>query len=430
MCLFGFNKQDITPKVGCLLYGYVDDLVSEGVHDPLSVNAFYFNSKETAAFMISAEVCSINTAFSEKMRKAVSDATDVPYDNIILHGIHNHTGPNTDGNTGWGELDLDYCENILLPATVKAALTAKENAKESFVGINTGISNIAVNRREQDLNNNVILGQCDWGSYDPRMAVVSFSDTNKKITASLIYYTCHGTCAGLCKEISRDFAGGMIDTLQEYTNAPAAFFCGPEGDVGPRLSNGQTVGTIKDVEIMGKRAGEDAVNIFKGIKEYVPLDIKVTNGELKLPLKKRISKKEAQDIYDRFKGQSVNLDGQKRSYAKKVLDSYKNGYTETTHRTIKQTAISIGNLIFAAFPYELFSDIALRINKGKPGFEVFSLSNTNGSGGYFVCDSEISKGGYEVDMFLTLNIQPFADNADWYLIKETLKNLEVFKCTE
>ena len=108
----------------------------------------------------------------------------------------------------------------------------------------------------------------------------------------------------------------------------------------------------------------------------------------------------------------------------------KNGYTEKPYFTFRQTAISIGDFIFVAFPYELFSDIALRINKEVKNSEVFSLSNANGSEGYFPCDSEISKGGYEIDMFLTANIQPFERNADFSLIKETFKNLEALLCTE
>lgn len=426
MNLFGFSKKDITPEIGCLLYGYVDDLKSESIHDRLNINAFYFGSDTDEAFMITAEVCSINTAFSEKMRKEIATSTSVPYENIILHAIHNHTGPNTDGNTGWGPLDTDYCENILLPAAISAANEAKMNATKAYVGINIGKSDVAVNRREQDDENHLIFGQCEWGCYDPRMAVFSFKDESGKILASMIYYTCHGTCAGKNTAISRDWAGGMIDALEEHTGAPAAFFCGPEGDIGPRLRNGQTVGDMDDVEYMGALAGNDAVKVFDGINEYKPLEFKLVASEISIPLKPRISFEDAMEKFMEFRHFSVNLEGQIRDYSERVLRSYEEGYTEEKTRTTPQTLISICNNIFISFPFELFSEIALRINKAKSGYEVFSLSNTNGSEGYFPTHSEISKGGYEIDMFLTANIQPYADNADWHLIKETLKNLEEY----
>lgn len=430
MGLFGFAREDITPEIGCLLYGYVDDLRSESIHDRLRVSAFYFRDGEREALMLTAEVCSINTELSDKIRLEISRKTLVKYESIILHGIHNHTGPNTDGNTGWGELDIDYCENILLPCCVKASADAKANAKEALVGFNMGESLVGVNRREQTLNNNITFGQCPWGSFDPRMAVFSFVDEDKKPVANLVFYTCHGTCAGKCVEISRDWAGGMLDILEEKSGAPAAFFCGPEGDVGPRLSNGQTVGSIRDVEIMGEKAGADAVRIYEGITEYMPLCADVTERRLAIPLKKRISLEEAKELYEVYKNYSVNLEGQKRSYYKRVIESYSADFKEEDFYYITQTAVKIGGNVFVSFPYELFSDIALRIDKAVENYNIFSLSNANGSMGYFPCDSEISKGGYEIDMFLTLNIQPYCDNADFELIKETLKTLEELKCTE
>lgn len=421
--LFGFCKKNITPQVGCLLYGYVDDLQSESVHDQLSASAFYFEEGKTRAIMISAEVCSIHTKVCDRIRKEVSSLTGVASENIIVHGIHNHTGPNTDGNAGWGELDMGYIENILLPVTLSCAKNASETAVPARAGFNMGKSNVAVNRREQNLDNNIIFGQCEWGSYDPRMAVISFCDEDKKIIASMIFYTCHGTTAGLCREISRDFAGGMLDALETHTGAPAAFFCGAEGDVGPRLSNGQTVGNMRDTEIMGALAGRDAVSVFEGIEKFEDASLKVCSSQIKLPLKKRISPEEALCILDTVRDKTVNLEGQTRDYCERVLLSYEKGFTEEEYRVFSQTVIAIGDYVFIAFPYELFSDVALRINKAHKK-EIFSLSNANGSEGYFPCHSEISKGGYEINMFMTKNIQPYCDNADWYLIKETLKNLE------
>ena len=430
MSLFGFSKRDITPEIGCFLYGYVDDLRSESVHDRLSVSAFYFCDKEESALMISAEVCSINTAVSDRIRAEISAKTGVKKENIILHGIHNHTGPNTDGNTGWGDLDTEYCEGILLPETLKAATEAKASAVPALMGFNMAESRVAVNRREQTVDSVITFGQCPWGSYDPRMAVFSFVTTDKKPIANLIFYTCHGTCAGKCTEISRDFAGGMIDMTEGLSGAPTAFFCGPEGDVGPRLDNGQTVCDINAVEIMGERAGRDAVNIYKGIKEYKPLTLKAVSGALSIPLKKRIPLREAESLFEEYKGHSVNLEGQKRDYYKRVIASYKDGYEDKALTEIPQSAIRLGDYIFVSYPYELFSDIALRIDKAFTDAEVFCLSNANGSMGYFPCDSEISKGGYEIDMFLTQNIQPYCDKADMHLIKETLRILEDLKCTE
>ena len=37
---------------------------------------------------------------------------------------------------------------------------------------------------------------------------------------------------------------------------------------------------------------------------------------------------------------------------------------------------------------------------------------------------QICRGGYEIDMFKTGRLQPYADDADFYLIKESINHLK------
>ena len=72
---------------------------------------------------------------------------------------------------------------------------------------------------------------------------------------------------------------------------------------------------------------------------------------------------------------------------------------------------------------KLFSEIGMRIDAAVEGLKVLSLSNTNGSEGYFPTQDQLCRGGYEIGMFLRNGIQPFADDADFHIVKETLRNL-------
>ena len=51
----------------------------------------------------------------------------------------------------------------------------------------------------------------------------------------------------------------------------------------------------------------------------------------------------------------------------------------------------------------------------------------NGNEGYFITEDAICRGGYEVHMFLRNGLQPYVDNADWHLMKETVKHIESIK---
>ena len=89
--------------------------------------------------------------------------------------------------------------------------------------------------------------------------------------------------------------------------------------------------------------------------------------------------------------------------------------------------IRIGDIAFTGFPYELFSEIGMRINKAVPDLNILSLSNTNGSKGYFPTQDQLCRGGYEVTMFKYNGVQCLRDDADYHLMKETIRNLNNLK---
>ena len=117
---FGVAREIITPKIGCNLMGYVPDSYSTTVNDDLVATVFYFSDEKKEALLISATICIFNTKLTEEIRETLSKETGVPYDNIILCATHTHTGPNTYGGTGWGDIDLEYTNNILIPRLISA----------------------------------------------------------------------------------------------------------------------------------------------------------------------------------------------------------------------------------------------------------------------------------------------------------------------
>lgn len=90
---------------------------------------------------------------------------------------------------------------------------------------------------------------------------------------------------------------------------------------------------------------------------------------------------------------------------------------------MKQTVIVLGNTAFAAFPFEIFSEIGLRCDRAVEDLSVRVLSNVNGFEGYFVTEDALCRGGYEVGIFLYSHLQPPADNADYHLMKQTVQHI-------
>lgn len=419
----GVGRADITPEIGGNLYGYTPHIYSESVHDRLRATAFVFKCNDVTAVMITAEVCLINTSLSDKIRKAISEKHNVPFENILLSATHTHSGPNTAGTFGWGDIDKKYCDEIFLPQI----FTAVDNAFKSVIPVKMGSaygdSYVGVNRRELRADNVVDFGQQPWGCFNPKMTVLSFKDESGNTVANIIHYGAHGTAAGGNHEITRDWSGIMLDCIETVSGGVTAFFNGFEGDVGPRLSNKGTCGNIHYVEELGKIAAEDALRIYNQISEFNDCEVNVNSGILNIPYKPRITLAEAEEGVKRSAGNTVNIDAQSLCYFENIVKSYKEGYTDKEYYEIPQSAIAIGENVFIGFAYEVFSEIGLRIQKAVADKNILTLSNTNGSEGYFPTRDQLCMGGYEIKMFKTSGIQNFVDDADWYLMTETVKNI-------
>jgi len=423
----GVAQEIITPEIGGELYGYRPKVYSKSKSDDLTATAFYFKQGDTEALMISLTLCLIHNDLSNKVLDLIEKEVGINRNACMISAIHTHSGPNTAGEVGWGEIDREYCDKIFFPAILKVATNAKSNPVPVKVGAAAGKSLVGVNRREihKRWGKQVArLGQNPDAPVNTQMTVISFEDNDGKNIANIIHYGAHCTAAGENHEITRDWAGPMIDALEKEKGGITAFFNGPEGDVGPRLSNGKTTGNLKHVYKLGAIAANDAVKIGNKITEYHDIDLSVSCKELRLPLKKRISVEEANALYKKYKYFKTNLKGMIKMHALDVLESYKNDFSDEEYFSINQTAICLGDIVFVSFPFELFCEIGMEINKKFEDKQVLSLSCTNGSDGYFMAENSIKYGGYELGCFLYCRLQQFCDHADEKLIECTVEHLE------
>lgn len=422
--MVGVSKVDITPPVGCHLFGYRPDLFSESVNDNLTATAFYFKQGNRTALMITTCICLLDTTVAHKLRRTIEEKYGIKKENILICATHTHSGPSMNNMPGWGEIDEEYSENIYTPGVIKSAEEAIENAQYVTVGVGCGESLVGINRRQMNRDNSIGLGQCRWAPFDPQMTVISFKNDEGNICGNIIHYSCHGTCAGCNAEISRDWSGVMTDALEEESGAVTAFFNGPEGDVGPRLSNGQTVADLSYIYEIGERGAKDAIRIFRTIRDYKDVTVAATHDTLKIPFNKRIPYEDALEGCKNYPHDRINFDKQMAVYFTKVKESYETDYEEKEYDETEQTVIRIGDVAFVGFPYELFSEIGMRIDDATKDLKILCLSNANGSKGYFPTQDQLCRGGYEVTMFKYNGVQTPVDDADFHLMTETLRNID------
>ena len=438
----GVGRAKITPPLGTKLYGYAFQRAATKVNDDLNVTALAAEQGETKAILISADVVSIGTPLKDKIADMISKETGVPAKNISISTIHTHSGPAMKTSKGWGSADESFIDEIFVPQTIAAAKEAVASLTPAVMGVGTTRSEVGVNRREMTQDGKIILGQNPYGIFDPTMTVVSFKTPEGDPIANFVHYGCHGTSAGRNIEITRDWPGVMIDRMEIETGALTLFFNGGEGDVGPRLSNGQTTGDTRDwtktdeptgdiryVYELGSVAAVDAVRAYKSIKEFSEVEFMAESDVLKLPYDPQWSREDAEKRLAELEAKDKLIEVENREYAKvaAIVDMYKNGVPFETHKEIEQTIFAFNSVAFVPFHFEFFSEIGLRMRKHSPFAHTLCTCNTNGSDFYIPTEDQLVRGGYEIDVFRLANVYKLVDNTDTVLVNENMKILRRMK---
>ena len=425
--LAGAARRDITPEVGTLLYGYNPHQVSTSVHDPLNVTAAAFSDTRETALLLTVTVGDFQTALSDEIREKIGKLCGIPAENVVISATHTHSAPNVAGFEGWGDVDRPYVDQIMLPAMLAASMEAVEKMRPAEIGIGTCLSDVGINRREHYRNGGIGLGQNPWGCYDPVMTVISVKGVDGSGILNMIHYGCHGTAAGCNHEISRDWSGIMCDRLEAVTGTMTAYWNGAQGDVGPRLTNGQTVGDIHYVEELGGVAAQDALRAYRDIDSYHTVNFAVKKDAVHLPYRELPPLDEVRAKLAGYTDPDKLYNIQRLMYGhwRDVEAVLAAGETDhPTHFTFQQTIVTLGNVAFVPFPYEMFSAITRRLSANSPYTHTLSLSNTNGYNAYLPSQDQICLGGYEVECFVAGAVYTLTDNADQYIIEENLRIME------
>ncbi len=435
----GVDSQIITPPLGTLLFGYVAKRPATSVHDDLRVSAIAIEQGERRAILISADICNLNKKIVDKIRQPVSKATGIPEENISMVTTHTHSGPAISGQGAWGSTNEEFVSDILIPKATETAINAASNMQEALLGIGTTESLVGVNRRELSEDGNIILGQNPFGVFDKTMTVLAFKGLDGKPVVNLIHYSCHGTASGRALAISRDWPCYMIDRMEKETGATTIFFNGAIGDAGPRLSNNRTVGDLdinveeelpdEDLSYLEEVSGLaaiDAMRAYRSIKDYREVSFDMIKGTVHLPYKTPPTLEEAKEQYNNLH-LNVNWHAGVQSMKVKTLEEiirmYENNEEFETETEFDQIIYVFNSAIFVPFPFEMFSEIAIRLKQHSPFEHTLCMSNANTYYAYLPTQDQLSRGGYEVDSFFNMggSAHKLVDNTDEIVIAENLR---------
>ena len=392
----GIAKIDITPTENLYLGGYADSGrigPSDGIYGKIYIRALVLDDDINRIVFIEADIVSLSPEEYVIVEKLISSQTGIPFQNIMLGCVHNHSAPYPDErneNSNWSK----QLNNKFI-SVVKNAIADLEPVK---IGGGTGKSNIGMNRRKKmedttsyisfDENNAsqsygkyktdkpvkihemegvCRLGNNPNGAIDDEVGILRIDKISGKHKAVLVNYACHATSLG-CRnnKISPEWNGHMLEYIEkELPGITGIFVQGAAGDINPRFVGGLDgyADNLEKTKELGYEIGKVVVKAFSDITVYQPVEaqIKLAHKDITCPRK-----------YDA------------------VVENFRN-----TTIDVPATAIKIDQFTWVTFPGELFHEIGQKIKTITHSHYPFIVGYCNGDVGYLPTQQAYSEGGYE-----------------------------------
>ena len=182
------------------------------------------------------------------------------------------------------------------------------------------------------------------------------------------------------------------------------------------------------MEELGGVAAADAIRAFQAIGVYKAGSLALYEGDIRIPRKPLPPREEVQEALDAYDHPErlINLERLRYAHYREIMREYEAGCPPYDHHfVIPQTILSLGDIAFVPFPFEIFSEISLRLRAYAPFRHTLCLSNANGYSAYLPTEDQIVRGGYEIGCFLYSSAHPLVNNADQVLIDENLRLMEM-----
>src|SRR6185437_7649640 len=115
---------------------------SSGVHDPLLASALYLCDGVTPLLLVAVDILYLSAESSKQCRFAISKATGIPWQNMVISATHTHSGPVTHSVLAWKDdpvvqpPDPEYLEQFhrgIIESAI-AAYRAAEPARLAVTG--------------------------------------------------------------------------------------------------------------------------------------------------------------------------------------------------------------------------------------------------------------------------------------------------------
>ena len=413
----GYARIDITPTEPVPLAGYGNTSfrISQNVLSPLcSACLAVTDDAGNTVLLVHNDLIASHDWFVDPIRKAMEEATGVPFDNIVIHATHTHSAPDVSNKAEpsipryIAMVKQKLVENAVaamadrkLAVSAQMAFTNTKNLNfvrhyvledGSYKGDNFG-----------DLNPSPYAGHTT--EPDTEMRLVKFHRVGAEDVLLCNWQTHpHRTGGGKKYDISADIVGVMRDEMEAALGCKFIYFSGAGGNINPR-SRIKEENVTEDYLEQGKAMARYALDAEGSYMPLALTEVKVCAkrifGELNRPDPKllegaRIVKAHWEKTNDfRSSCELAAPYGINSPYAA----CHVVGRSEDPHPGYDApfTAVSFGDLAFVSVPYEMFDTNAKYVRQQSPFKMTVVASCCNDANGYVPSAYGYIHGCYEAD---------------------------------
>jgi hypothetical protein len=195
-----------------------------GVHDEPYCRALVLTDQQTTIAFAALDLVGASGPLLAAIRDDAARLTGIAPEQIIVSCTHSHASPDTQGL--WGGVPSAYATHVAHRASSAVWEAAQAVAPATASAASTPFDGYVRNRR-------------GWPETDTALTVLRLQAAGGDTIATLVNYACHPTASGRDNhEVSRDWCGYAVDSVERSLGGIALYFNGALGDVNPARDGG------------------------------------------------------------------------------------------------------------------------------------------------------------------------------------------------
>lgn len=458
----GISEVNITPDQPYRVAGMLNPPKVERAQWPLYGRVFVFDDQQRQVAVVTLDNLFLATALVAEFRQSVTHGTSLAAENVMVACTHTHRAPYTAAIMD-EEINYTYFEWMCerMAEGMRHALSALQPA--SLVVGHIQAPGWTFNRRQvyRSETYGEQVGtqgpQCtpeflrNEGPEDNELKILGLSAEDGSCLGGLVSFSCHTTVMGGEAVYSADYAGPLTEALAARYGGIFGFLQGAAGNLWAIDTTQMNKTPAQDymgpehAQRMGQALAEKAGKALREACAVGPGGVRQARQVLSIP-QRRVTREQAalaqwylekapkdvdqqdftRQIYEHDYTFFNNDPLVQEWFARETIGMWewqRRAATRDVLEAVEVQVIGVGDLAFAGYPGEIFTEFGLETKARAPFAETFIVELANGWHGYIPTPEAFAHGGYETRLGYTSRLIPQAGDLMVETTLRLLKNL-------